>query len=63
MIQPAMGSGESTANFFIGDSGSQDNITTEMIFESEVLKGKEHQGSIPEVNTLQSGMTLSLPFG
>lgn len=43
MIQPAMGSGESTANFFIGDSGLQDSIITE-IFESEVLKGKEHQG-------------------
>lgn len=42
MIQPAMGSGEST-NFFIGDSGLQDGIITE-IFESEVLKGKEHQG-------------------
>lgn len=44
MIQPAMGSGESTANFFIRDSGLQDSIITEMIFESEVLKGKEHQG-------------------
>lgn len=43
MIQPAMGSGEST-NFFIGDSGLQDGIIREMIFESEVLKGKEHQG-------------------
>lgn len=42
MIQPAMGSGEST-NFFIGDSGLQDGIIKE-IFESEVLKGKEHQG-------------------
>lgn len=44
MIQPAMGSGESTANFFIGDYGLQDSIITEEIFESYVFKGKEHKG-------------------
>lgn len=45
MIQPAMGSGESNTNFFMGDSGLKDDRSQRYFsLHALYLKGKDYGG-------------------